>query len=135
MERSGISGRSNPLAPPLHLEMVDGITRGWAEYTDAYEGPIRCLHGGFVAAAFDDLMGFAQMASGLAGYTGTLTVKMIRPTPLGKRIDYEAGLDRVEGRKIWCWATSRHGDQLLAEAQIVFIAPKDGMPESRRAAR
>src|SRR4051794_2128928 len=26
-ERSPISGRSNPIAPPLHLDMEDGITR------------------------------------------------------------------------------------------------------------
>jgi hypothetical protein len=81
-----------------------------------------------VAAAFDDLMGMAQMASGIAGYTGTLTVKMLRPTPLNTRIDYEAGVDRVDGRKIYVWARSRDADTLLAEAEIVFIAPKAGMP-------
>ena len=118
-----MSGRSNPLAPPLHLEMHEGLTTGWAVYGDAYEGPPGCLHGGFVAAAFDDLMGFAQMASGKAGFTGTLTVRMVRPTPLNVRIDYEAGLERVEGRKIWCNATARHGDVLLGEAEILFISP------------
>jgi hypothetical protein len=131
LERSPVSGRSNPLAPPLHLEMHEGLTTGWAVYGDAYEGPPGCLHGGFVAAAFDDLMGFAQMASGKVGFTGTLTVKMLRPTPLNERIDYEAGLERVEGRKIWCWATARHGDELLAEAEIVFISPREwpqGLP-------
>jgi acyl-coenzyme A thioesterase PaaI-like protein len=124
MERSGISGRSNPLAPPLHLSMEDDVTRGHAVYTAAYEGPPGCLHGGFVAAAFDDLLGFAQMASGIAGFTGTLTVRMRRPTPLNRRIDYEAGLDRVEGRKIVCWGKSWDGDELLAEAQILFVAPR-----------
>jgi len=58
-ERSPISGRSNPLASPLHLEMTEGVTRAWAVWTDAYEGPPGCLHGGFVAAAFDDVMGLA----------------------------------------------------------------------------
>ena len=123
-ERSPVSGRSNPLAPPLHLEMNEGVTRAWAIWTDAYEGPPGCLHGGFVAAAFDDLMGLAQMASGKAGFTGTLTVKMIKPTPLNQRIDYEAWLDHVDGRKIWCKATARHGDDLLGEAEIVFISPR-----------
>jgi len=124
-ERSPVSGRSNPLASPLHLEMTEGVTRAWAVWTDAYEGPLSCLHGGFVAAAFDDLMGLAQMASGKAGYTGTLTVKMLKPTPLNERIEYEAWLDRVDGRKIWCKATARHGNDLLGEAEIVFISPRD----------
>jgi acyl-coenzyme A thioesterase PaaI-like protein len=127
LERSGISGRSNPLAPPLHLEMTDGVTRGHAVYTTAYEGPPGCLHGGFVAAAFDDMMGFAQMASGFAGFTGTLTVKMRRPTPLYRRIDFESGLDRVDGRKIFCWGKSWDGDTLLCEATILFIAPRGGL--------
>ena len=123
-ERSPVSGRSNPLAPPLHLEMNEGVTKAWAVWTDAYEGPPGCLHGGFVAAAFDDLMGLAQMASGKAGFTGTLTVRMLKPTPLRQRIDYEAWLDHVDGRKIWCKATARHGDDLLGEAEIVFISPR-----------
>ena len=123
-ERSPVSGRSNPLAPPLHLEMSEGITRAWAIWTDAYEGPPGCLHGGWVAAAFDDLMGLAQMASGRAGFTGTLTVKMMKPTPLNERIDYEAHLDHVDGRKIWCRATARHGAERLGEAEILFIAPR-----------
>ena len=123
-ERSPVSGRSNPLAPPLHLEMTEGVTRAWAVWTDAYEGPPGCLHGGFVAAAFDDVMGLAQMASGKAGFTGTLTVRMLKPTPLNQRIDYEAWLDRVEGRKIWCKAAAHHGEELLGEAEIVFISPR-----------
>jgi acyl-coenzyme A thioesterase PaaI-like protein len=124
VERSPVSGRSNPLAPPLHLAMADGVTTAWAVWTDAYEGPPGCLHGGFVAAAFDDLMGLAQMASGKAGYTGTLTVRMLKPTPLNRRISYEAHLARAEGRKIWCRATAHDGDELLADAEILFITPR-----------
>jgi len=126
LERSGISGRSNPLAPPVQWTVGEDGTHGTAVYSRAYEGPIGHVHGGFVAAAFDDLMGAAQVASGQAGYTGTLTVRMLRPTPLERRIDYEAHVDRVEGRKIWVDATSRCDGELLAEASIVFIAPRDG---------
>ena len=126
LERSGISGRSNPFAAPVQWTVTDDGTRGSAVYSGAYEGPIGHVHGGFVAAAFDDLMGAAQMASGRAGYTGTLTVRMVRPTPLQRRIDYEAHVDRVEGRKIWVQATSSCDGALLGEASIVFIAPRDG---------
>jgi acyl-coenzyme A thioesterase PaaI-like protein len=124
LERSPFAGRANPLAPPLHLRPDGELTRGWAVWTDPYEGPPGTLHGGFVAAAFDDLMGFAQSASGTAGYTGTLTVRMLRPTPLHRRIDYTAGVDRVEGRKIFVWGRAMLGDALLAESQIVFIEPR-----------
>jgi hypothetical protein len=126
LERSGISGRSNPLAAPVQWVMHAETATGWATYSPAYEGPAGHVHGGFVAAAFDDLMGSAQTLSGSAGYTGTLTVRMIRPTPLERRIDYEAGITRVEGRKIFVWATAACDGVLLAQAEIVFIAPKDG---------
>lgn len=127
LERSGIAGRSNPLAAPVQWVIGDdGITRGWATYGAAYEGPAGSLHGGFVAAAFDDLLGSAQTASGIAGYTGTLTVRMIRPTPLHRRIDYAAGVERVEGRKIFVWGTADCEGERLAEAEIVFIAPRGG---------
>lgn len=126
LERSGISGRSNPLAAPVQWVIHDDVAVGWATYSPAYEGPTGHVHGGFVAAAFDDLMGSAQTLSGLAGYTGTLTVKMLRPTPLRKRIDYEAGVTRVEGRKIFVWGTASCEGDRLAEAEIVFIAPRDG---------
>ncbi|MFN8036413.1 MAG: PaaI family thioesterase [Acidimicrobiia bacterium] len=135
VERSPFSGRANPLATPVSMVLGDdGVTRGSAVWTAAYEGPIGHLHGGFVAAAFDDLMGMAQIASGIGGYTGTLTVKMLRPTPLHVRIDYEAAVDRIEGRKIYVLGTSRHGDELLAECEIVFIAPVGGFTAEARLA-
>jgi acyl-coenzyme A thioesterase PaaI-like protein len=124
-ERSGISGRSNPLAPPLRLRSDGDRTLGAAVYGDAYEGPPGCLHGGFVAAAFDDLLGCAQMASGTAGFTGTLTIRMRKPTPLDTRIDYEAGVTRRSGRRIVCWGRSTADGVLLAEAEGIFITPPD----------
>jgi len=123
-ERSPFAGRANPLAAPM-VVMVDGdITRATATYSAAYEGPPNTLHGGFVAAAFDDLLGVAQMASGDAGFTGTLTVRMRRPTPLHVPITYEAGVDRVSGRKIVCWGRSTADGELVAEAECLFVIPK-----------
>jgi hypothetical protein len=126
-ERSGISGKANPLAPPLEISFDGETTLGRAVYGAAYEGPPDSLHGGFVAAAFDDLLGCAQMTSGSAGFTGTLTVRMVSPTPLYRRIDYTAGVERTEGRKIFCWGKSFDGTRLLAEASCVFITPKGMM--------
>ena len=39
-------------------------------------------HGGYVAAAFDEVLGLAQDLGGQSGMTGTLTIKYRRPTPL-----------------------------------------------------
>ena len=133
LERSGIVGASNPLSAPLHIWLDGDRVVGWAVYPHQYEGPPGCVHGGFVAAAFDDLLGAAQTLSGTAGFTGTLTVRMVRPTPLLERIDYEGGVSRVEGRKIFAWGRARHGSTVVAEAEGLFISPRGGMDEDRLA--
>jgi acyl-coenzyme A thioesterase PaaI-like protein len=133
LERSGIAGASNPLSAPLHIHLEGDRVVGWAEYPHQYEGPPGCVHGGFVAAAFDDLLGAAQTLSGIAGFTGTLTVRMLRPTPLLRRIDYEGGVTKVEGRKIFTWGRARHAGQLVAEAEGLFVSPRAGMADERMA--
>lgn len=131
-ERSPVSGWANPLAAPLRLEFDGRRTYGHAVYHDAYEGPPGFVHGGVVMAAFDELLGVAQAASGIAGFTGTLTVRMQAPTPLRERIEYEAGVEAVEGRKITARGRATHDGRVLAEATGIFIAPR--RPEVAEAA-
>jgi acyl-coenzyme A thioesterase PaaI-like protein len=127
-ERSPLTGRSNALAAPLVLEFEGPVTRGHATYGEAYEGPPGLVHGGYVIAAFDDLLGVAQAASGVAGLTGTLEVKLRGGTPLHRRIDYEAGVLSQEGRKVVAWGRSYLDGVLLCEATGIFIEPRGGHP-------
>lgn len=127
-ERSPFVGRSNALAAPMRLWFEGELTYGEATYTDAYEGPPGSVHGGHVVAAFDDLLGVAQSASGIAGLTGTLSVKLRQRTPLNRRIDYVAGVREVSGRKVTAWGEARLDGVVLAEATGIFIEPRDGHP-------
>lgn len=127
-ERSPLTGRSNALAAPMTLWFEGEQIRGHATYSDAYEGPPGRVHGGYVIAAFDDVLGVVQSVSGLAGLTGTLEVKLRRGTPLNARIDYVGGVSRVEGRKVFAWGQSLLDGELLAEATGVFIEPRGGHP-------
>jgi acyl-coenzyme A thioesterase PaaI-like protein len=128
-ERSPFSGRSNALASPLQVDFVGEELRAHATYGDAYEGPPGSVHGGHVMAAFDELLGVAQAASGQAGFTGTLTVRMVARTPLNTRIDFEAGAGTVSGRKVTAWGRSYCAGVLLAEASGIFVVPKGGLHE------
>jgi acyl-coenzyme A thioesterase PaaI-like protein len=125
-DRSPFIGMANPLAAPISLSVVEeGEVReveGRAVFGAAYEGPPGCLHGGFVAAAFDEVLGFAQTLSGRPGMTGTLTVIYRNPTPLYTELRFRAGVDRVEGRKIFAWGKCYAGDMLTAEAEGIFIS-------------
>ena len=121
-EHSPLLGRSNPLAPPIQLEIVDGRVHGHARFGSAYEGPPNCVHGGYVAAAFDEVLGFTQSLGGRPGMTGTLTIRYRKPTPLHTDLRFEGDLVRVDGRKTFTEGRVYAGDLLTAEAEGIFIS-------------
>ncbi len=118
-------GELNPLAPPIRVQFGEnGDVIGTCVYGAAYEGPPGCLHGGFIAAGFDEILGLAQACSGRPGMTGNLNISYRSPTPLGREVRYVGRLDRVEGRKIYTSATLSCDDTLCAEAEGLFITLK-----------
>jgi acyl-coenzyme A thioesterase PaaI-like protein len=121
-DHSPIIGKANPLAPPLELRTENDKVVGTATFGSAYEGPPGAVHGGYVAAAFDELLGMAQSLGGKPGMTGTLTVRYRRPHPLHTTIEFEAELVRVEGRKIFTAGRSYADGELRAEAEGIFIS-------------
>jgi acyl-coenzyme A thioesterase PaaI-like protein len=121
-ERSPFLGAANPLAPPLEITGDGQLVRARAVFGAAYEGPEGRVHGGYVAAAFDEVLGAAQSGAGQLGMTGYLTVRMRRATPLHEEVTYEAGVERVEGRKAYVTARSYAGGKLVADAEAVFIS-------------
>ncbi len=122
-DHSPFIGRSNPLAPPMQLRVDDdGTVRGTVRFDGPYEGPPGCVHGGFVAAVFDELLGAAQSSSGPPGMTGTLTIVYRSPTPLHTDLTLEGVTIRRDGRKIFTRGTLHAGEVLCAEAEGIFIS-------------
>ena len=121
-DMSPLIGLSNPLSPPIRLRVDEEYVRGTATFGAAYEGPPGHLHGGFVAAAFDEVLGYAQSLTGNPGMTGTLTIRYRRPTPLYTELRFEAKVDRVEGRKIFVGGRLYAGEALTADAEGIFIS-------------
>ncbi|HVA59448.1 MAG TPA: PaaI family thioesterase [Mycobacteriales bacterium] len=124
---SPLSGPRNPLAPPVRFHFPDQQTGerpifGEVTFGAAYEGPPGHCHGGYVAAVFDELLGFAQFSPGFTAY---LHVDYRRVTPLHRRLDLKAWVERVEGRKRYVRGECRDGSVLLSEAEGLFIAPRD----------
>lgn len=122
VDYSPVLGRANPLAPPLLLHLEGEVLVGEVRFGSAYEGPPGSVHGGIVAAAFDEVLGATQAMSGKPGMTGTLTIRYRAPTPLHTDLRFEAVLDRVEGRKLFCSSRLLAGDLLCAEAEGIFIS-------------
>lgn len=121
-DRSPVIGRANPLAPPVVMEPTGDSVIGRVRFGSAYEGPPGCVHGGYLAAAFDEVLGMVQSMTGNPGMTGTLTVRYRRPTPLHADLVFEGRLDRVEGRKIFTQGSVTVNGEVSAEAEALFIS-------------
>jgi acyl-coenzyme A thioesterase PaaI-like protein len=118
---SPMIGRYNALAPPVHVEVRDGAVHGTGNLDAAYEGPPGCVHGGVIAALFDELLGVANISAGVGAMTGTLTITYRSPTPLKSDLTFFATVHDVDGRKVRTRGTIHAGDRLCAEADGIFI--------------
>jgi len=121
-DHSPFIGLANPLSPPMTLEYSGERVLGTVTFGSAFEGPPGCVHGGYVAAVFDELLGSTQSLSGTQGMTAHLGVDYRRPTPLHVPLQMEGWLDRRDGRKIYANATIHADGVLTAEASGLFIA-------------
>lgn len=120
-DHSPLIGLANPLAPPIRIEMGEELVTGRVTFGAVYEGPPGCVHGGFVAAAFDEVLGTAQTYSGAPGMTARLTVNYRSPTPLHVPLVIEGRFTRREGRKIFTEGRILDGDTVTAEAEGLFV--------------
>ncbi|ANW65502.1 MULTISPECIES: PaaI family thioesterase [Mycolicibacterium] len=119
-----VIGLRNPIAPPLVITR-DEQDRCSADFElgAAYEGPPGHVHGGMSALVLDHILGEAA-SSGLRkpNFTGTITCRYVRATPLG-RLRAEAFVDRVEGVKTFARGFIADADGVTVEAEGVFITP------------
>ncbi len=125
-DHSPLIGMANPLAPPIQIEFGEEVVVGRVTFGSVYEGPPGCVHGGFVAAAFDEVLGSAQTFSGSPGMTARLVVNYRRPTPLHTPLEIEGRFDRVEGRKVFTTGRILAEGVVTAEAEGLFVSMQAG---------
>ena len=133
---SPVTGPLNAVASVVSLSSSETEVVADVVYGDAYEGPPGHLHGGFVAAIFDEVLGFAQALSGAPGMTGKLEITYRSPTPLHTPLRVVGRFERIDGRKIFTTGTIHAGDRLCAEAKGLFISVRPerfGMLDQMRA--
>ena len=119
-----VVGLRNPLAPPLTVHH-DSTGRCWSEFTlgGVYEGPPGLVHGGISAMILDQLLGeVATNQLTTPKFTGTITIRYLRGTPLGP-LRAEAVIDRTENHKTYARGFISDADGPTAEAEGVFIMP------------
>jgi acyl-coenzyme A thioesterase PaaI-like protein len=121
---NAVIGMRNPIAPPLAVN-YDDDGRCWSDFAlgAAYEGPPGLVHGGVCALVLDHILGEAA-SEGLTKplFTGTITVRYLRGTPLG-RLRAEAVIERREDVKTFVRGSISDSAGTTAEAEGIFIRP------------
>jgi acyl-coenzyme A thioesterase PaaI-like protein len=130
---NAVVGVCNPIAPPVVVNHLGG-GRCWSEFVlgSAYEGPPKLVHGGVSALVLDHMLGEAA-SEGLSKprFTGTITVKYLRGTPLGP-LRCDAWIDSREGVKVFAGGTISDAAGITVEAEGVFIEPAWARDGQRR---
>ncbi|WP_224865746.1 MULTISPECIES: PaaI family thioesterase [Mycolicibacter] len=119
---ASLDGGEATLGPP-HEHGENGHC--WSDFHlgAAYEGPPSLVHGGVSALILDHLLGEAA-SEGLTKplFTGTITVKYLRGTPLGP-LRAEAWVYRREAIKTYARGHIADSAGVTVEAEGVFIIP------------
>lgn len=121
LPRSPFVGTLNPMSPPFSKAWSDGRMRCDGSFGARYEGPPGYVHGGWIALAFDELLGMTSIRAKHAGLTGKLTIRYLRPTPLHTPLAFEGWIDRIEGRRSVVRATVSANGHVTAECEGLFI--------------
>jgi acyl-coenzyme A thioesterase PaaI-like protein len=121
-DRNVLMGKANPLAPPIALHAEDELIVGLVTFGPSYEGAPGFVHGGFIAAAFDQVFGYVQSHRRVISLTGNLTTHYHRPTPINTELRFEAHCKRVDGRKHFVVGTLLVDGNVTARGESVFVA-------------
>jgi acyl-coenzyme A thioesterase PaaI-like protein len=119
-----VTGFRNAVAPPLIIhEEPDGLWWSEFELGEAYQGPPGWVHGGVLALVLDQLLGEAA-SDGLTKplFTGTITLRYLRGTPLG-RLRAEAAIERTDGIKTFVSGHLSDTEGKTVEAEGIWIKP------------
>ena len=122
----------HPLASDYEIVTEDGVTRGSVCFGVVFEGPPGCVHGGHVASFFDQILGYHTLELGLPAMTASLSLQYRRATPLFQRLDFEARIREVDGRKITVEGRLSAGEELIVGASGLFVLPSGTVTDGLR---
>ncbi len=120
------SGRSSPWGVDLEVHRHGDEIEAILTLRAAHEGAPERSHGGIVAGLFDDVFGFVLDVVQEAAFTGELTIRYEKPTPLHRPIACRGRLARRDGRKLYIEGElidlQTDGQPVVARGRGVFIA-------------
>jgi acyl-coenzyme A thioesterase PaaI-like protein len=129
--RMDLPSRGNILPVPMKVRKTDdGRIRGWARFRRFHLGRNGAVHGGALGLLFDSVLGMtsAVITGGPRQRTAYLHINYRGIVPIEKELQIDAGVDRVDGRKIFVSGRLSDGDTVLTESQALFVLLKPGQP-------
>ncbi len=123
---SPISGRLNPIAPPLEVERDEHKLSATVTLGRIYEGPPDLVHGSVVAAIYDQIMALSAVDQKVPGFTANLSVDYLAGTPLCTALTFSSWVDSVSGKKVIVKAECHSDGKLLTRCTGLFITFQPG---------
>lgn len=121
IDRTALMGRSNPWAPPMRVVVEGAEVRCELAFAEVHVGAPGMVHGGVLSAVMDQLFGYALVMSHRRGFTGRLTIRYLRPTPLQRAVRCRAWLGEVSGRRVMVHGDLQLEGEVLVEAEALMI--------------
>lgn len=114
-------GTEHPTGLHLRMEGAERRVRGTFEVTEHHQGAPGLAHGGVLAAAVDEGMGFLLHVLAVPAVTGHLEIDFRRPVPVGSVLELAGEVEDVEGRKIRTRMTGSLDGEVAIEARALYI--------------
>jgi acyl-coenzyme A thioesterase PaaI-like protein len=129
--RMDLPMRGSILTVPMSAHKTeDGRIQGWARFARFHLGRNGAVHGGSIGMLFDTVLGLtsAVLTGGRRQRTAYLHINYRQIVPIEKKLQIDAAVDRVDGRKIFISGRLSDGDTVLADAEALFVRLKPGQP-------
>lgn len=133
--RIDLPNRGNILPVPMRVRHVPvegtaGRIEGWARFRRFHLGRNGAVHGGALGLLFDSVLGMTSgvITGGPRQRTAYLHINYRQIVPINKELQVDAGVDRVEGRKIFVSGRLSDGDTVLTDSEALFVLLKPGQP-------
>jgi acyl-coenzyme A thioesterase PaaI-like protein len=129
--RMDLPVRGNILTVPMSAHKTDdGRIEGWARFARFHLGRNGAVHGGSIGMLFDTVLGLTSsvLTGGPRQRTAYLHINYRQVVPIETKLQIDAAVDRVEGRKIFVSGRLTDGEKVLTDADALFILLKPGQP-------
>lgn len=128
--RYPLPSRGRAMCPPFLVEKQSSTqVFGRVVFGAHFLGRNGAAHGGAVAMLFDEVFGYLANGPGQPrARTARLEVDYIRITPVDRRLQVEATIERQEGRKLALVGTLFDDHGPSARASVIMVRLKEGQP-------